>query len=573
MVVLAASILTKQGKLLLSRQYREMPRLRIEGLLATFPKLIHGSSSALPLGRQHTFIESDSVRYVYQPVEDLYVVLVTNKSSNIVEDLETLRLLSKLVSESCPPYGMVDEEAVYESAFDLVFAFDEVIDWGGCRENVDIPQVRQFLEMYSHEERLAKAIKESKMSEAREEMRRKAQMIDRQKQDMAKIPPEMRRLMGLEGGAVSSASMMPSISSGAYSSGTMQGVGPMTATAASTTAPSMSSSLTLGAAAPGGASAPGVAASTGGRGLALGKARTAAAADDWLERMRAEGEVVEVETPAAKRATTTETTALRPATTAPASVPTSPVHFLLDERINARVGRDGGVEQLEIKGELLMQIQDPNLTRCIIHLQPISEAVLRAFQMRIHPTIDKTLWQQSNAIALKNRERAFPTGAATPLGLVKWRLQSTDESMLPLIINCWPSATANDTTVNIEYEAPTPPAALRDVVVCVPVPRAPSSMAPQIGHCDGQAEYDARRPCLLWKLAHIEPGSNGSLEFTLPLVVEPDHLFPLEVSFVASATCTRLAIDRIEPLGHVAAAESPAFTAESRLSTERYQIV
>lgn len=45
--------------------------------------------------KQHTFIETDSVRYVYQPIENLFLLLLTNKASNIVEDLETLRMLSK----------------------------------------------------------------------------------------------------------------------------------------------------------------------------------------------------------------------------------------------------------------------------------------------------------------------------------------------------------------------------------------------------------------------------------------------------------------------------------------------
>ncbi len=35
------------------------------------------------------------MRYVYQPIENLFLLLVTNKASNIVEDLETLRMLSK----------------------------------------------------------------------------------------------------------------------------------------------------------------------------------------------------------------------------------------------------------------------------------------------------------------------------------------------------------------------------------------------------------------------------------------------------------------------------------------------
>jgi hypothetical protein len=91
MVVLAASIVSKNGKgaclahgrcisgagggdhsaltgprscpaALVSRQYMDMSRIRIEGLLAAFPKLVG-------TGKQHTFVETENVRYVYQPLE------------------------------------------------------------------------------------------------------------------------------------------------------------------------------------------------------------------------------------------------------------------------------------------------------------------------------------------------------------------------------------------------------------------------------------------------------------------------------------------------------------------------
>ena len=86
---LAAAVLTKGGKVLIARQFVEMPRMRIENLLATFPKLV-GTD------KQHNTVETAEVRYVYQPIEGLMVLLMTNKLSNIVADLELLRLFAKV---------------------------------------------------------------------------------------------------------------------------------------------------------------------------------------------------------------------------------------------------------------------------------------------------------------------------------------------------------------------------------------------------------------------------------------------------------------------------------------------
>ena len=60
-------------------------------------------------------------------VQGLYLLLVTNKASNILDDLETLRLLATVV----PEYVIdLHEEAIAAAAFDLIFAFDEVISLG-----------------------------------------------------------------------------------------------------------------------------------------------------------------------------------------------------------------------------------------------------------------------------------------------------------------------------------------------------------------------------------------------------------------------------------------------------------
>lgn len=148
---------------LVSRQFVEMTRSRVEGLLAAFPKLM-GSS------KQHTFVETESVRYVYQPLERLYMLLITTKASNILEDLETLRLFSRVVSVArvsrcvlvvvkVPEYcRSLDENDVMEHSFELIFAFDEIVALG-YRENVNLAQIRTFTEMDSHDEKVHNAMR------------------------------------------------------------------------------------------------------------------------------------------------------------------------------------------------------------------------------------------------------------------------------------------------------------------------------------------------------------------------------------------------------------------------------
>jgi len=143
MVVLSAAVCTKSGRALLSRQYVEMTRLRVEGLLNAFPKLV--ASETNTASKQHTFVETENVRYVYLPLDSsLYLLLVTNKGSNIVEDLDTLRLLSRVIPEQLGVGVPMTDASISTKAFELLFAFDEVLASGGYREEVTLHQVRGF---------------------------------------------------------------------------------------------------------------------------------------------------------------------------------------------------------------------------------------------------------------------------------------------------------------------------------------------------------------------------------------------------------------------------------------------
>lgn len=194
-MVLAASIVTKSGRPVLSRQFREMPRSRIEGLLTSFPKLI-------PANTQHTSVETADVRYVYQPLEDLYILLVTNKASNILLDIDTLHLASRVVSDLT---HAPTEQEILRYAFEIIGAFDEIISLG-YREQVNLMQVRNVLEMESHEEKIQEIIarvrtsippsvipplilfslRKNKEAEAKEELKRRAKQLELQRRDQAR---------------------------------------------------------------------------------------------------------------------------------------------------------------------------------------------------------------------------------------------------------------------------------------------------------------------------------------------------------------------------------------------------
>lgn len=170
---------------IISRQFVEMTKARIEGLLAAFPKL-------MTTGKQHTFVETDSVRYVYQPMEKLYMLLITTKASNILEDLETLRLFSKVIPEYC---RNLEEKEIIENAFNLIFAFDEIVALG-YRESVNLAQIKTFVEMDSHEEKVYQAVRQTQEREAKQKMREKAKELQRQRMESVKKGLPMGRSYG-----------------------------------------------------------------------------------------------------------------------------------------------------------------------------------------------------------------------------------------------------------------------------------------------------------------------------------------------------------------------------------------
>uniref|UniRef100_U3FD34 Coatomer subunit delta n=1 Tax=Micrurus fulvius TaxID=8637 RepID=U3FD34_MICFL len=511
MVLLAAAVCTKAGKAIVSRQFVEMTRTRIEGLLAAFPKLMN-------TGKQHTFVETESVRYVYQPLEKLYMVLITTKNSNILEDLETLRLFSRVIPEYC---RALEEAEIAEHCFDLIFAFDEIVALG-YRENVNLAQIRTFTEMDSHEEKVFRAVRETQEREAKAEMRRKAKELQQARREAERRGTKAPGFGGFGNSAASGGTLAAMI----------------TETIIESEKPKITSAPTR----------------PSGSNKALKLGTKGKEVDNFVDKLKSEGENI-VASSAGKRSSNAAAVLAPP-------INMESVHMKVEEKISLTCGRDGGLQNMELHGMIMLRILDEKFARICIHVENEDK---KGVQLQTHPNVDKKLFMSESVIGLKNPDKAFPINS--DVGVLKWRLQTTEESLIPLTINCWPSESGSSCDVNIEYELQEDSLELNDVVIAIPLPSGVG--APIIGEINGEYRHDSRKNLLEWCLPVVDAKSkSGSLEFSI--AGRPNDFFPVHVSFVSKKNFCNIQVSKVTQVD----GNSPVrFSTETTFLVDKYEIL
>ncbi|KAJ5676704.1 Clathrin adaptor mu subunit C-terminal [Penicillium maclennaniae] len=465
MVVLAASICTRGGKAVLSRQFHEIARSRIEALLASFPKLADS-------GTQHTTVEQDNVRFVYQPLDELYIVLITNRQSNILQDIDSLHLFAQVTTSICKS---LDEREITRNAFELLSAFDELVTLG-YRENLSLSQIKTFLEMESHEERIQEII---------ERRKRKAKQLEMQRKEAART------------GRVA-APRTPSY--------------PVYTPPARPSIPDTYDSYeaekkkTFAKPIP-----------TRGKGMQLGKKSKAT---DIYEKVRGDlGPELEESSPLVTETSTPvqEIASARQSLTSDRD----PVQVTIAETISATLTREGALKSFEVKGDLQLRITDPAFTKLRLDLQAVPT---HGAQFRTHPNVDKALFTSTSAIQLKDTSKRFPANNA--IGVLRWRVASSADNadILPITFTVWVNKGSDSTTVTVEYEL-TGSDSLRDVVVTIPY----GSEEPAVSSFD--AVYEVSGDSIDWNLGAVdESNPSGSFEFE-STDGDEDQFFPMNVRF------------------------------------------
>ncbi|KIL71360.1 hypothetical protein M378DRAFT_214006 [Amanita muscaria Koide BX008] len=529
MVVLAASICTKGGKPVISRQFRDMTRTRIESLLASFPKLI-------PTNTQHTSVETSDVRYVYQPLEDLYILLITNKASNILQDIDTLHLFARVVSDIC---RSVDEREILKHAFELLGAFDEVVSLG-YREQVNLTQVRNILEMESHEEKIQEIIARNKEAEAKEELKRRAKQLEMQRREQQK--------RAATGG-------------GSYIGGGASGYSPISRFEAPETPVTRINTSSPIASTP---RAP----SFRGSGMKLGAKKTRQA--ELLDALGSEAASPEISAPATPTVTT-HTEQVPPKVIGRGSLPeVTPeiVHVVVKESISLSLLRDGGVQSMELKGDMNLHVSDPAFAHIKLSLETPSVDFGNSLQFRQHPNVAKFTPGQERVVILKDPSKPFPVNQS--LTVVRWRYAGTDESNVPLSINCWPAPNSDGTCeVSMEYELENESVILYDVSILIPLP---DGSYPTVSSHTGEWSLDASSHSLAWSISKItssDDSRSGSLVFTVN-GDDPGLFFPVKVNFVGQGSIAGI---NVASATTADTGDEAPFSVDAHVTAEHYQVV
>ncbi|KAI5481110.1 hypothetical protein MNV49_005545 [Pseudohyphozyma bogoriensis] len=543
MVVLAASVVTKGGKPLLSRQFLGLPRSRLESLLSSFPRLVSPAS-------EHTVLEASGVRFVYTPLEDLYVLLITNTQSNILLDLSTLSLVTRIVTElaSGGRGGAVGEPDVLRVSFEILSAWDEVITLGH-RENVNLQQVRSILEMESHEEKIQEIIARNKEHEAKEELKRRAKQLEMQRRDMTRRGQDPYARNSSSGFAQNN-SYVPSTPS--YDTPRI----PSYDAPAPSAKPFKTKGMQLGAK---GKKDTGLAAALGG--LDVGEDELLMASVQQ-QQIRAEEVATPVTAPPAKD--------VNPF----GAVEEQDVHLVIRETLSLELNRDGGLDSLSLKGDLDLRIQDPAKGAVVITLPPPSTYASNSggndLQFKTHPNVDKKAWSDRGEVKLKEGKKGFPIGQG--LGVLKWRMTGKDESIVPISINCWPSSDNGVSTVNLEYELEKTHLSLHNVYISVSLPGGAEptiSEAPTVGNF----AFNPDVPSLDWTIDEVSEAAGtttGSLEFEVP-GDDVDAFFPVAVNFVSQRTMC--GVEVLSITNPAAGGEPVDFSVDTLLSAEDYSVV
>ncbi|KAF6060501.1 Adaptor complexes medium subunit family protein [Candida albicans] len=428
------------------------------------------------------FREIVTSELIYQLEKEFYIVLITNKTSNILQDIDTLHLFASTVSNLL---RNIDEREIFESSFEIIDAFDEVISLG-YKENLTLTQEL----------------------EATEERKRRAKEI--QRKEMARKTMDQLH-SGASAGVGTSSFGYDSYQNNHQPTYQPTPVVETTHSAGSNTTSSSTHSLLS---------------KPRGGGLQLGGKKTTAgrtlpSGNGAHEPLLATNQPV--------------TGSPAPSNAAATRVPNNGILITVNEKVSAQLSRDGSISSSEVKGDLQLRINQTELANAKILLKIAGDKK----QFKTHPNVDRNLFQSESHISVKDKSKTFPSNDQ-PLGVLRWRSvgKQDDTSLVPIVFTIWVSINEEgQAQVTVEYELtnefvethPNHPN-VENLKILVPV--LTDNVHLQDGGNDTVSYelYDGQGVVFnIGTIAIDDP--QGSFEFTVP-VVDEDSLFQCKCKLI-----------------------------------------
>eukprot|EP00456_Euglypha_rotunda_P013904 TRINITY_DN14265_c0_g2_i5.p1 TRINITY_DN14265_c0_g2~~TRINITY_DN14265_c0_g2_i5.p1 ORF type:complete len:115 (-),score=3.12 TRINITY_DN14265_c0_g2_i5:5-349(-) len=112
-----------------------------------------------------------------------------------------------------------------------------------------------------------------------------------------------------------------------------------------------------------------------------------------------------------------------------------------------------------------LAVYDPDWTKIVVKTNGPLE---KNYRCRLHPKVDSKAWSKDGTLGLKEVGKGFPYGSDNAPVILRWKLQSAQDNLVPFTVNFWPNPEDGRTTVDIQVEHNKEDMIFKNVSVSIP---------------------------------------------------------------------------------------------------------
>ena len=509
MTIYSIAITTRTGNVLASIQNHKLKNY--QSIVQQFGRLEKDP--------QLTYVQSEKIKYVYQSVDDIYVVLITSLNSNIIDDIS---LLTNIVQVLTQELDGLSESKVCSNTFTTISVIQEFCNFDGTCEKVSGVEIEQNLAMQSQEEELylmeleqkrkdAQKLAEQKAAELLAEKKLKEKLEKEKNKDKAKkeIEEKYAEIQRLQ------EEQMIRMQEEEEQRRKME----------------MQKKKEMSMQRP----------KKGG--ITLGKQkqmtfRNSEDEEEVLNRNEDENNSLNEnndnnETYQEEKVETQikEKKPKKKEVVKEKKLMTESMLIKVVENVACTMYSENSTSTLNLTGSLSVSVADQQYSHTAIQLEQF-ELPLKT---QLHPQMDAQQFNKNRILIPKQTAKGYAIGA-TPSLCVKWSYTSNDNEIFPLNVTCWPSEEDDRLAMTISYECRKD---VKGVKIIVPI-----NENVVVENCEG--EYEIEKQGLVWIIGDVENGASGALEFAVEDEnVTSDDVFPVKIDYLIEQTYSGIQVKEL----------------------------